>query len=145
MREGVFERLAFSVVFAEGGDVGEEWNDVVWDKWHRHIGCHRLYYLTDGEATIKLIDKALRLVPGVIYLIPAYSVVESRISGSMNKYYVHFQSDEQAFSLFRYLSDSYEIPSDAMTEGLFEIIVNNYTVDTQTAKMNSKRLSHLLN
>ena len=144
MDEAIFERLTFSVVFAQRRDVGEEWNDVVWDKWHRHIGCHRLYFLTDGEATLRLIDKTLTLRPGVIYLIPAYSVVESRISGRMNKYYVHFQTDEQAFSLFRYLSDSYEVPADGLTEGLFEAIVNNYTVDTQTARMRVQGAMNIL-
>ena len=144
MEEQIFGRMTFSVVFAERREVGEEWNDVVWNKEHKHIQYHRIYFLTEGEASLRLIDKDLTLKPGVLYLIPAYSVVESRIKGKMNKYYIHFQSDEQAFTLFRYLSDSYEIAGSGITEDLLSIVVQNYTVDTQAAKMRVQGAMNLL-
>ncbi|MBQ2876157.1 MAG: helix-turn-helix domain-containing protein [Clostridia bacterium] len=144
MKEAIFERLLFSVVFAERREVGEEWNDVVWNKDHRHFGYHRLYYLTEGEASIRLTDKTIDLKPRVVYLIPAFSVVESRISGKMNKYYIHFQCDERAFSLLRYLSDSYGVSGGPMTEGLLSTVVNNYTSDSPSARMKVQGAMSLL-
>lgn len=130
MSEHIFDSNGYSVVFAERRLIGEEWNDVVWDKNHRHIQYHRLYLLTSGSARIYLYDKTVELLPGNIYFIPAFSVVQSEIEGEMDKYYVHFQADSPIFAFYRYMSDKYSVPADVMSEELFRIVVDNYTLNT---------------
>ena len=94
----------FSVAFAERREIGEEWNLIAWNRKHREIDCHRLYFRVDrdgGTARLKLTDGELELLPGTVYLIPAFSILQSGIDGKMNKYYIHFRSDSPVFSLFR--------------------------------------------
>ena len=93
MNNILFKNATYSVAFAERRDVGNEWNLVKWNSDHLQIQYHRLYYLTEGAATLRLYDRDLLLVPGQVYFIPAFSVRESNIEGKMNKYYIHFQSD----------------------------------------------------
>ena len=133
MKDKIYGRGEYSVAFAEKRLVGNEWNDVVWDKNHHQIEHHRLYYLTRGKARIHLYNTTLDLLPGNIYFIPAFTVLESEIDGEMDKYYVHFLSSSPQLNLYSYRSDRYSIPADDMTEKLFKCIVDNYTIDTEEA------------
>ena len=135
MKNDLFEKRSYSVAFAERRKIGDEWNLVKWDKHHREIGYHRLYLLTEGEAVLTLYDREIRLVPGNIYFIPAFSVLESSITGEMDKYYVHFQSDSPIFSLYRYFSDKYSIKADENSEYLFKTVVENYASPSLSAKL----------
>lgn len=135
MKNELFEKRSYSVAFAERREVGDEWNFVKWDKHHREIGYHRLYLLTDGEAEITLYDKEIKLSPGNIYFIPAFSVLESSIAGQMDKYYIHFQSDSPIFSLYRYFSDKYSVKSNEISEYLFKTVVENYASPSLSAKL----------
>ncbi len=136
-----------SVAFAECREIGEEWNLVAWNRKHREIDCHRLYFRVDkgpGRARLKLTDGELELLPGKVYFIPAFSVLQSEIDGSMKKYYIHFRSDSQVFALYRYLSGSYSVPSDSLTESLFRIVMENYTKPTPEAYMKVRGAMDLL-
>ena len=144
MNNPVFINNNYSVAFAEKRTIGSEWNDVVWDKHHRQIGHHRLYFPVSGEATLHLYDKTIKLLPGNIYFIPAFSIVQSEIDGVMDKYYVHFLASSPILGLYRYLSDNYSVPADRMTEYLFEQIVDNYTHDTEQAHMRVQGAMSLL-
>ena len=144
MGEYNFERNVYSVVFGECRHIGKEWNDVVWDKNHHQIQYHRLYLLTDGNARIHLYDKTVELLPGNIYFIPAFSVIQSEIEGEMDKYYIHFQSDSPIFDFYRYMSDKYSIPADGMSEELFRIVVDNYTKNTHEAYLRVQGAMDLL-
>ena len=144
MNNTELERMSFSVAFAERRDIGDEWNHVVWNKDHHHIQYHRLYFLTKGNAKIKLRDRTLDLEPGIIYLVPAFSVLESNIEGVMNKYYVHFQCDSELFSLYGYFSDKYSVPASPITEYLFQTIVREYTNPSSSAKMKVMGAMNLL-
>ena len=118
----------FSVSFAERRDVGSEWNLVEWNKKHFEIDCHRLYYRTDingGKATLHLIDRTIELTAGKLYFIPAFSILQSKIDGNMNKYYIHFRSNSPKLRLHRFLSDKYYIESDSLTESLFSVVIDN--------------------
>ncbi len=128
----------FSVSFAERRDVGDEWNLIEWNKKHREIDCHRLYYRTDAEggtATLHLIDRTLELKAGKLYFIPAYSILQSKIDGHMDKYYIHFRSSSPKLRLYRFLSDQYSIDSNAMTEPLFCTVIENFSKNTTEARM----------
>lgn len=134
MKNVSFENETYSVAFAEKREVGDEWNLVKWDSSHHQIGYHRLYFLTDGYARLKLIDGEVELTPGKVYFIPAYSVLESNIEGTMNKYYIHFQSSSQFFSLYRYLCAEYSAVASEQTEFLFKTVVENYSNSSLSAR-----------
>ena len=144
MSEHIFESNTYSVAFAERRDIGDEWNYVKWDKDHRQIDCHRLYFLTSGRAAIHLVDRTLDLVPGYVYFIPAFSVLHSEIDGEMNKYYIHFQADSPVFGLYRFLSDRYCVRANEITEYLFNTVVDNYTKNTQDAYLKVQGAMDLL-
>lgn len=137
----------FSVSFAERRDVGDEWNLVEWNKKHLEIDCHRLYYRTDeggGEATLHLIDRTINLVAGKLYFIPAFSILQSKINGKMNKYYIHFRSNSPELRLHRFLSNRYFIDSTVMTAHLFETVIENYAKNTLESKMKVEGAMQLL-
>ncbi len=137
----------FSVSFAERRDIGEEWNLVEWNKKHREIDCHRLYFRTDesgGKATLHLIDRTIELTAGKLYFIPAFSILQSQIDGYMNKYYIHFRSNSPELRLHRFLSDQYSIDSTPMTESLFATVIENYTKNTLEASMKVRGAMQLL-
>ena len=144
MNEHIFYDNRYSVVFAERRLIGEEWNDIVWDKNHRQVQYHRLYLLTSGNARIHLYDKTVELVTGRVYFIPAFSVMQSEIEGKMDKYYVHFQVDSPIFDFYRYLSDNYSVASDAISEELFRIILENYSKNTHEAYLKVQGAMNLL-
>lgn len=144
MNEHNFFDNKYSVVFAERRLIGEEWNDIVWDKNHRQVQYHRLYLLTSGNARIHLYDKTVELIPGKVYFIPAFSVMQSEIEGEMDKYYIHFQVDSPIFDFYRYMSDKYSVDADAITEELFKIIVENYLKNTQEAYLKVQGAMDLL-
>lgn len=144
MDNHLFINNNYSVAFAERRTIGSEWNDIVWDKNHRHIGHHRLYFPTSGEATLHLYDRTVKLIPGNIYFVPAFSVVQSEIVGVMNKYYIHFLSGSPILGLYKYLSDKYSVPADEMTEYLFRQVVENYTNDNEQSHLRVQGAMSLL-
>ena len=144
MKDSLFETGTYSVVAAVNCEVGNEWNLVKWDNSHPQIQYHRLYFLTEGSATLRLYDRDLQLLPGQIYFIPAFAIKESKIDGKMNKYYIHFQSSSAFFSLYRYLSDKYFVPARPETEYLFKTVVENYTDDSISARFRLQGAMNLI-
>lgn len=145
--EESFRTDQFTVAFAERREIGEEWNLVAWNRKHREIDCHRLYFRIDrngGTARLKLTDGELELLPGRVYFIPAFSVLQSEIDGKMEKYYIHFRSDSLFFALYRHLSGRYSVPSDELTESLFRMVTENYTKTTPEAYMKVRGAMSLL-
>lgn len=144
MKDSLFETGTYSVVAAVNCDVGNEWNFVKWDNNHPQIQYHRLYFLTEGSAKLRLYDRELLLLPGKIYFIPAFAIKESKIDGKMNKYYIHFQSSSEFFSLYRYLSDKYSVPASPATEYLFKTVVDNYKDDSVSARFRVQGAMNLI-
>lgn len=140
----ILDSGAYSVVFAERRDVGDEWNKIKWDRTHKEIGYHRLYLLTEGRAEMKLNTGTLELVPGRIYFIPAFSVLSGSVSGKMNKYYIHFQVDSMLFDLYRYLSDEFSVAAGPMTESLFETVIENYASSTVSSRLKVQGAMNLI-
>ena len=134
----------YSVGLVEHREVGEEWNDVVWNSRHFQIQYHRLYLLTSGKARLRLINKEIELVPGRIYFIPAFSVAHSHIEGKMDKYYIHFQVDSPFFEMYRYLTDKFSIEAGAETEFLFKTVLENYNDGSYAARMKVQGAMNLL-
>ena len=144
MSEHILDSNRYSIGLAKWALIGEEWNDIVWDRNHPQIQYHRLYLPTSGNATLHLYDKTVELLPGNIYFIPAFSIVQSRIDGEMNKYYIHFLADSPMFGLYRYLSDRCSVPADGMSEYLFKTVVDNFTSNTHESYMKVHGAMNLL-
>jgi AraC-like DNA-binding protein len=144
MSNKIFGGESYSVSFAERRDVGQEWNNIKWDRNHKEIGCHRLYLLTEGRAEMRLNTGTLELLPGRVYFIPAFSVLQSEIHGKMNKFYIHFRSGSFALGLYRYLSGHYSVPADEISVRLFETVVENYAKNTEDAHLKVQGAMNLL-
>ncbi len=137
----------FNVSFAERRVIGEEWNLVEWNRKHHEIDCHRLYYRADdngGKAVLTLLDKKIELVANKVYFIPAFSVLQSEIDGQMDKYYIHFRSNNMLFGLYRYLSGEYQVDANDITQKLFDTVVENYNLNTEQSKMKVQGAMNLL-
>ena len=125
----------YSVAFAEQRDIGKEWNLVKWDRNLKDIQYHRLYLLTEGRALIRMSTGTLDLVPGFVYFVPAFSVLESKIEGRMNKYYIHFSADDSIFEMYRYMTNRFFFPANEMTEKLFRLVVESYSDSSASARL----------
>ncbi len=142
-----FSKSAYMVSFAERRDIDEEWNLIEWNRKHREVDCHRLYYRTDsdgGKAVLHLTNADVELVCGRVYFIPAFSVLQSEIDGKMNKYYIHFRSTSYVFGLYRYFSERYSVPSSPVSEELFKTVIDSYTKNTPDAYMRIQGAMNLL-
>lgn len=144
MSENILLENSFSVALAKKQFVGKEWNNIVWDKNHFQIQYHRLYYLTSGEATLHLYDETIRLLPGYIYFIPAFSIKQSEIENNMDKYYIHFQATSPIFELYRYFSNNLYVKGNELTESLFDCITKNYLYNTEASYMKVQGSMNLL-
>lgn len=144
MSDGIMKTTTYSIAFAERRDIGDEWNRVKWDKHHREIQYHRLYMLTEGRATVRMRTGTLELLPGNVYFIPAFSILESSIDGKMNKYYVHFGTDSPIFDMYSYISRKFSVPSGDITDSLFRTVVDNYAVNSLSAHLKVQGAMNLL-
>lgn len=137
----------FLISYANVRDIDEEWNLIKWNKEHKEIDCHRLYFRSDNgdaKATLTLIDGKIELLPNKIYFIPAYSVLQSEIKGTMHKYYIHFRTDSLLFNLYRFFSNNYCVEAPEFTENLFSTVVENYTLDSSESSMKVQGAMNLL-
>ena len=144
MLDDMMKTTTYSVAFAERRDIGREWNDVKWDKHHREIQYHRLYMLTAGKATVRMHSGVLELVPGNVYFIPAFSILESSIDGKMNKYYIHFGADSHIFDMYRYICERYSAPATDITDALFRTVVDNYANNSWSSHLKVQGAMNLL-
>ena len=140
----ILDSGSYSVVFAERRVIGDEWNKVKWDRNHKEIGCHRLYLPIDGRAEMKLKSGTLELLPGRVYFIPAFSVLSGSITGSMDKYYIHFQVDSMFLDIYRYLSDDLSVEASPVTEELFRTVVENYASSTVSSQLKVQGAMNLI-
>ncbi len=144
MKETNYSNNTYSVAFAEWREVGEEWNDVVWNSRHFQIQYHRLYLLTSGKARLRLFDREIELVPGRVYFVPAYSVANSHIDGKMEKYFIHFQVDSPFFEMYRYLTDSFSVKASPESEYLFRTVLDYYSDGSHAARMRVQGAMNLI-
>ena len=105
------------------------WANVT-NQWKNFVSLYpynRLYFVTEGEATISLKDTEITLKPGHCYLLPPFQVITANCKSTMTHYFIHFQELENTtLSLF----DFYKIPKEikvdpALTLTLFQTAVAN--------------------
>jgi len=76
----------------------------------------RIYWATEGSAYVTINDEKHKIVPGHIYLIPAFISHYENCNGIFNHYYIHIADTSQ--NILR-LYEKYEIP--------FELPINDVT------------------
>lgn len=67
---------------------------VEWSKKRFPYPHHRIYYVTGGSALLRLTRSIVDLVPGKVYLLPAFQLVEAVCRDSLSHHYVHFNIRE---------------------------------------------------
>lgn len=82
----------------------------------------RLYYVTEGSATITIGNATYNLTPGHMYMIPAFTAHSYHCSGHFVHYYLHlYQENRQGIVLDDYIFP-FQIKADLNTEPLFQRI-----------------------
>lgn len=92
-----------------------------WSKTRFPYTHHRIYYVVDGGAILKLNDSVHTLKPGYVYLLPAFSMVETICDDYMDHYYIHFQFQQKGvIDLFDTYEPKIELKATKNMEDLFE-------------------------
>lgn len=107
-----------------------------WSKSRFPYPHHRLYYVLDGEATLKLNDSVHILKPGYIYLIPAFSMVETICHDHMDHYYIHFRLHQRdIIDVFQLYEPNFEVLAMPEAEAYFKQIEAHYENDGPYSSM----------
>ena len=81
----------------------------------------RLYYVTQGEAWVKMGEERLHLVPNHLYMIPPYTTHSDICTGVFCHYYIHiYEEDVNNFSFLEQLHYPHEITANEGDGELFQ-------------------------
>lgn len=126
-----YNSFDIQIEYVHFNTAGPEWSKTKFPYPH-----HRLYYITGGEATLILNDSKLMLRPGYIYLIPAFSMVETICKSHLTHHYCHFfLYHREVIDLFSLYTPATALPATEATLDLFTSLSEHYQVDTPYAKM----------
>lgn len=118
----IFQDIKITLHQANFSTVDMKWSKKVFPYPH-----YRIYYVTDGEATLILNDRKLKLSKGHVYLIPAFSLVEAICQDSMSHYFIHFQLISNFNNnIFEMYNPNLIVESQKNTIELFKNIIENY-------------------
>lgn len=131
--------ITFIVHEAQFKTVGSKWT-----KTKFPYPYNRIYYITAGKALLKLRDITIDLVPGYVYLLPAFDLVESICEQSMSHYYVHFQAKAIISNLFDCYAPDKMVEATPLTTRLFNIIMDNFRQSSLSAQLNTEGALKLL-
>ena len=113
-----FDFLMLNVGYAE--------HDGDWNFRNINSPFTRLYYVTDGEATILINSRQFTLTPGNMYIIPAFTEHSDFCEGKFNHYYIHIYEDvpvgEGIIEQYEFPLEIKGLPIDRM---LFETLCNH--------------------
>lgn len=116
--------------------VRDAYSDSSWSKKTFPYPHHRIYYVYDGEATLILNNSKHILKPGYMYLLPAFSLVETICVDHLYHYYVHFSlHHHDIIDLFTIYNPCIEIPVNTDIRQTFELLEANYKADTLYSNM----------
>ena len=73
-----FSKFRFNIQDARWANVTNQWKNFV-----SLYPYNRLYFVTEGEATISLKDTEITLKPGYCYLLPPFQVITANCERSM--------------------------------------------------------------
>ena len=74
----------------------------------------RIFYVTEGEAMLLLADRVVKLRPGHMYMIPAYTTHSYGCDGPFTHYYLHVY---EGFKREMNLMELYDFPTEVEVQG----------------------------
>lgn len=90
-------------------NVGYAQQNADWNWQNVNSPFTRIYYVTEGEALLHLPDHDVRLRPGYMYTIPAYTVHSYECHGVFAHYYLHIY---EGFKNDMNIQEVYELPTE---------------------------------
>ncbi|MFT3737186.1 MAG: AraC family transcriptional regulator [Breznakibacter sp.] len=85
----------------------------------------RVYYVTHGQATVEMGSQTHLLLPGNLYLIPAFTVHSDHCAGDFSLYYLHaYESQTKGLSIFDRFQFPFGVPATALHKQLLQRLVD---------------------
>ncbi|MDE6512454.1 MAG: AraC family transcriptional regulator, partial [Muribaculaceae bacterium] len=107
-------------------NVGHALHDADWNFKDIESPFTRIYYVTEGTATVAIGDHIYTLTPGNMYIIPAFTRHTDSCAGRFSHYYVHVYED---VSSGESLIDKYDFPfgiqGSALDRTLFQALCDH--------------------
>jgi len=107
MIKTLLDNLKIDILNIELYTVGSEWQ-------HKNVSnpYSRLYFITKGQGLVTHHGKRFKLLPGYMYLIPAYTLVDLSCEDSFTHYYIHLTAElPDGHNLFSQLDCRYKVKS----------------------------------
>ena len=111
----MFAAMTLEIIEVNQRLVRTEWN------FEEFNPFAKVYYISDGEGTVRIADRPLLLQPGRLYLIPPYMPLKLRCEKYMHHHWVHFTTDRFAGGVLLDLARGHY---EARPEGGPERVVN---------------------
>lgn len=87
----------------------------------------RIYYVTEGEATLYLPQRSVRLRPGYLYMVPAYTLHSYGCDGLFTHYYLHvYEGVKKEMDVMELYDFPSEVKAQEGDEQLFERMCRQY-------------------
>ena len=72
----------------------------------------RIYYVKEGEAMVHLTNRSVRLTPGHLYILPAYTMHSYECKGVFVHYYLHVY---EGFKSEMNIMERYDFPMEVLS------------------------------
>ena len=109
----------FSLLNTDHVQLGPKWN-------YRNVisPYHRIYYIDDGEGEISNHNKALKLEPGFLYIIPSFTLCNLYCPKSLSQYFVQFfEESSGGISLFANNREIFKVPANDIDVANFQRLI----------------------
>lgn len=105
-------------------NVGFARHDRDWNFKNINSPFTRIYYVTEGKATVSIKSELHELTPGNMYIIPAFTEHSDSCSGVFNHYYVHLyeEDEETGDGIIGNYDFPFEIPGLPIDKMLFSLL-----------------------
>lgn len=81
----------------------------------------RIYYIVAGKASVEVLGKHYKLLPGRLYMIPPFVSHSTHCEGTFVHYYLHVYEEENTWSgMFEEYDIPFEVTSELVQAGIFE-------------------------
>lgn len=105
-------------------NVGHAHHDGDWNFRKINSPFTRIYYVTEGEATVTLHSGTHRLTPGNMYIIPAFTEHTDSCTGIFDHYYVHIYEEDihSGDGIIGNYDFPFEIQGEELDRTLFKLL-----------------------
>ena len=107
-------------------NVGHALHDADWNFKDIESPFTRIYYVTEGTATVAIGDRSYTLTPGNMYIIPAFTRHTDSCAGRFSHYYAHIYEDVYSGeSMIDKYDFPFGIPGSALDRTLFQALCDH--------------------